>query len=842
MNRRRFLAASAASAAVLSRRTVFAGAQEAVADEPTPYKLFSHQPAATWADSLPVGNGRLGACAFGNPSRERIQLNEESIWDGEVRDRNNPNGGAAVQKMRQMLMDGDVAGAEALALTDFLAVPRRLPCYQTLGDLHLDFGSMDEVSDYRHELNLDTAIVTTSFTSKGVHYRREVFSTAADQVIVMRFTASEPGKISFTATLDRPANYKTTATAQNRITLFGEALPVNDNPGLPIKERQVGIKYYAELLASITDGTVFTHDNALSVANATGVTLLLDCATSYRYPAGEGAMRAAAAGNLLAAAAHPYLDLRNRHVADYQRYFRRADISIGPAQDANANMPTDERLKRVRQGGEDLGLLNLYFQFGRYLLISSSRPGTLAANLQGIWNESVDPPWGSKYTVNINIQMIYWLAERANLSALHSPLFDLIERTRNPGYVTAQHYYNARGYVVHHNTDIWGDSVPVDGLGGGVWAMGAAWLSLHLWEHYDYTGDYAFLRDHAYPRLREIALFLLDYMVEEPETGHFLTGPSCSPENKYRLPDGSAHNLCMAPTMDIEISRAVLTRLLQASEILAVSANWDPTADADLYSRARMALIKMPAFQVGKAGNLQEWQQDYAEHEPGHRHISHLFALFPDDQISPHRTPRFANAARVTLDRRLAAGGGSTGWSRAWIVCCMARLEDGDAAYQNLLALLRDSTRGNLFDVCGVKENSPFQLDGNLGGPTGMAEMLLQSHASGSNVDPTRARRPDQGGNMIRLLPALPKAWANGSFRGLRARGGLEVDLTWQNGKATVATLKGRLDLTHRIIAPKGQKVASVVSRLPNTTIPGETPDEIMLAVKAGETYTLRFT
>jgi len=297
----------------------------------------------------------------------------------------------------------------------------------------------------------------------------------------------------------------------------------------------------------------------------------------------------------------------------------------------------------------------------------------------------------------------------------------------------------------------------------------------------------------------------------------------------------------MAPTMDIEITRAVLTRLLESSEILAVSANWDPTADADLYTRARMALIRMPAFQIGKAGNLQEWQQDYAEHEPGHRHISHLFALFPEDQITPHRSPSFAKAARVTLDRRLAAGGGSTGWSRAWIVCCMARLEDGDAAYQNLLALLRDSTRGNLFDICGVKDNSPFQLDGNLGGPTGMVEMLLQSHASGSNVDPTRARRPDQGGNVIRLLPALPKAWPSGSFRGLRARGGLEIDLAWENGKATTATLRARLDLTHRLIAPKGQKFGSV-SPSTVTPIPGDTPDEIRLPVKAGQTYTLHFS
>ncbi len=841
MNRRRFLTSSAAAAAVLSQPTIFAGAQDSVpADEPTPYKLFFSQPATAWPDSLPVGNGRLGACVFGDPSKERIQLNEESIWDGEVRDRNNPNAGAAVKKMRELLFAGQIAEAEALALTDFLAIPRRLPCYQTLGDLHLDFGTMGDMTGYRRELNLDTAIVTTTFLTQGVRYTREVFSSAPDQVIVMRFTANQPGKLSFTATLDRPANFKTAATAQNRLTLFGEALPVNDNPGQPVKEHQVGIKYYAELLALITGGTVFTHDNALSVANATAVTLLLDCATSYRYAAGEAAMHSAVAANLLAAAARPYIDLRNRHVSDYQLYFRRADISLGGAQDANASVPTDQRLQRVKQGGEDLGLLNLYFQFGRYLLISSSRPGTLAATLQGIWNESVDPPWGSKYTVNINIQMIYWLAERANLSMLHAPLFELIDRTRNPGYLTAQRYYDARGYVVHHNTDIWGDAVPVDALGGGVWPMGAAWLSLHLWDHYDYTGDYAFLRDRAYPRLRENALFLLDYLVEDPLTGRLVTGPSCSPENKYQLPDGSAHNLCMAPVMDIEITRAVFMRLLLASEILAVSSSWDPTADSELYTRARLALIKLPPFQIGKAGNLQEWQQDYAEHEPGHRHISHLFALFPDDQISPHRTPQFANAARVTLDHRLAAGGGSTGWSRAWIVCCMARLEDGDAAYQNLLALLRDSTLPNMFDICGTKANSPFQLDGNLGGPTGMVEMLLQSHASGSNLAPGRSRPPEQVGNVIRLLPALPKAWATGSFRGLRARGGLEIDLAWENGRATTATLRARLDLTHRIIAPKGQKVSSV-SPSSTSPIPGDTPDEIMLPVKAGETYTLHF-
>lgn len=844
--RRRFLANSAAAAAAsqpgaLGWAMQAAQAQSSSEDEPTPYKLFFDQPAATWADSLPVGNGRLGACVFGQPGKERIQLNEESIWDGEVRDRNNPQGGPTVEKMRQLLFAGRVAEAEALVLNDFLAIPRRMPCYQTLGNLHLDFGPMEGVTNYRLELNLDTAIVTTTFSHQGVDYRREVFSSQPDQAIVIRLTSSRPGKINLRATLDRPANFTTAAIAQNRLTLFGEALPVNDNPGLPEKERQVGVRYYAELLAISTDGTTSTQEGVLTIASATAVTLFLDCATSLRYPANDAVMRQAVVNNVLRAAARPFVDLRARHIVDHRRFFRRANISIGstnPQVDPNANIATDKRLAKLKAGGEDLGLLGIYFQFGRYLLIGSSRLGTLAANLQGIWNESVDPPWGSKYTININIQMIYWLAERANLSELHTPLFDLIDRTRTPGRVTAERYYNARGFAVHHNTDVWGDSVPIDGLGGGVWPMGAAWLSLHLWDHYDYTGNINFLRDRGYPRLKDNASFLLDYLVTDPATERFVTGPSCSPENKYKLPDGSVHNICMAPTMDIEIVRAVLTRLLQSAAVLASTPEWDATTDAELHNRARLALIKLPSFQIGKAGNLQEWQADYADNEPGHRHISHLFALFPEDQITPHRTPELAKAARVTLDRRLAAGGGSTGWSRAWIVCCMARLEDGDAAYDSLRKLLAESTRGNLFDICGTKENSPFQMDGNIGGPTGMVEMLLQSHAGGTG-DP-RQRGMEATSNIIRILPALPKAWATGSFHGLRARGGLEIDLEWENGKATVATLRARLDLTHHILAPKGQRIGAVTPT-PSQSIPSENPGELILPVQAGETFTIRF-
>ena len=849
--RRRFLAATAATAAVVTHRTALAALPEAAPkDDETPYKLSFNQPATQWPDSLPVGNGRLGACVFGDPTVERIQLNEDSIWDGEVRDRNNARAGDAVPKIRELLFAGKLAEAEALALSDMMSIPRRMPCYQTLGDLHLNFDldSAHPVEDYRLELNLDTAIVTTAFTHNGVRYTREVFSSAPDQVIVIRLAASQPGKLSFAARLDRPGPkpFQTRAIAPNRLTLSGEALPVNDNPGLPIKERQVGIKFHAELHALCEGGNVSANNGALAIANADTATLLIDCATSYRYPAksnsperfNEGdtnAMQAAVAKSLATARRRTYADLRSRHVADHQRLFRRAEISFGAQgeKDPNAHIPTDRRIQHIKDGGEDVALIPIYFQYGRYMLISSSRPGTLAANLQGIWNESVDPPWGSKYTININTEMNYWLAERANLSDLTAPLFDLIDSTCGPGAVTAKDYYKARGYVVHHNTDIWGDSSPIDALGGGIWPMGAAWLSTHLWAHYDYTGDLDFLRHRAYPRLRANALFLLDYLTPAPAgtpyAGYLVTGPSCSPENKYKLSDGSAHNLCMGPAMDIEITRAVLTLTLRSAQLLELDSATSP--DADLIKRARAALAKLPPFKITHDGRLQEWPEDYIDNEPGHRHISHLWALFPGDQITPRRTPALAKACRATLDARLAHGGGSTGWSRSWIVNCMARLEDGDAAYESLLHLLRKSTRGNLFDVCGEKENSPFQIDGNLGGPTGIIEMLLQSHASDAEPDI----------NIVRFLPALPKAWPTGSFRGLRARGGLEVDLAWKDGRASTATLQSTLATTHRIAAPKGQIIVSVTVANGAKISSIRAAAEISLPVKAGEKFTLHF-
>jgi alpha-L-fucosidase 2 len=759
---------------------------------------------------------------FGNPSLDRIQLNEESIWDGEIRDRNNPKAGEAVPRIRELLFAGKVAEAEALALGDMMSIPRRMPCYQALGDLHLDFSASGltpetHVDDYRLELNLDTAVARTNFRHAGTTYTREIFVSAPDQVIVMRLTAEGSATLSFTARLDRPAHFDTASAGTDRLTLSGEAIPVHDNPGLPVKENPVGIRFYSELLATAEGGTIKSEAGVLTVSNAHTATLFIDCATSYRYATGAEAMKAAVAKNLTAARTRKYNDLRARHIADHQRYFRRAEIRLGSQNDSdpNASVPTDLRISRIKQGGEDIHLLPIYFQFGRYMLISSSRPGTLASNLQGIWNESVDPPWGSKYTININTEMNYWLANRANLSDCHLPMFDLQDSARRSGALTAKRYYKARGFVVHHNTDIWGDSGPIDTLGGGIWAMGAAWLCLHAWDHFEYTGDLRFLRERGYPLLRDNALFLLDYLLEAPAgtpyAGMLITGPSCSPENKYKLPDGKSYNLCMGPTMDIAITRAVLTRLISAHEALG-----HEVADADVIARAKAAIKRLPPYKITHDGRLQEWPEDYAENEPGHRHISHLIGLFPEDQITPHHTPDLARAARATLDARLAAGGGSTGWSRSWIINCMARLEDGDAAYQSILHLIRKSTRANLFDVCGEKENSPYQIDGNLGAPAGMVEMLLQSHAG-----------------VIRLLPALPSAWPSGSFRGLRARGGVEIDMSWSNGKATEATLRATHDTTVRLAPPRNQTI-----RGKQSTATGEIP----LTLNAGQTVTLSFT
>jgi len=812
-SRRRFLRTGTLSSAVLaSRRSPSAWAVDANRDSRGPVMFFS-QPAAVWPDALPVGNGRLGAMVFGNTAKERLQLNEETVWDGERRDRNNPQA-ARSSEVRDLLMAGKVHEAEALANDVMMGVPVRLPVYQSLGDLWIDFDNVPEdISGYRLDLDLDQAIVGTRFTAAGASWMREVFSSAPRNVIAVRIECSQP--IALTLRLDRPAHSETSSLGRDRLVMTGAARPVHPTTDPAAQERQVGVAFRAEIKATTEGGTVRAIDNTLRIENARAVTLLVTASTDFRERDAAG-MAAACARNLRAADALPYKQLRTEHVADYRRYARRADLQLTDGPDPLAEMATDKRMERVKAGGEDAGLIATYFHFGRYMLISSSRPGTLPANLQGIWNESLDPPWGSKFTVNINTEMNYWMAENANLADLHAQLFDLLDSTRAFGAQTAKKYFKARGFLINHNTDIWGDSIPVDHVQAGIWPMGAAWISLHLFSHYAYSLDKAFLRDRAYPRIREIAEFFLDYLVEAPD-GTLQSGPSQSPENKYLLPDGTKASLCMSPTMDTEIIRAVFDRVARMSKILGV--------DEELRARVAAAAARLPPFKIGKTGALQEWNEDYDETEPGHRHISHLFALYPDHQITLRETPKLAQAARAVLERRLSHGGGSTGWSRAWIVNCWARLQSGELAYESVLALLRNSTRNNLFDVCGMKPNSPYQIDGNLGGTAGLVEMLLQSH-----------------GGVVRLLPALPAAWPTGSFRGLRARGALEIDLTWRNGKAAAATLRAGADGPVTLAAPAGQQIAGVIGNSGALHIASAADGAVTAQLQRGAEYMVRFS
>ncbi|WP_417939485.1 glycosyl hydrolase family 95 catalytic domain-containing protein [Flavobacterium sp. RS13.1] len=796
------------------------------AQNKTELKLWYDKPATIWNEALPLGNGRLGAMVFGDPAVERLQLNEETIWAGSPNSNAHTKSIEALPKVRQLVFEGKFDEAQDLATRDIMSQTNDGMPYQTFGSVYISFPGHQKYTNYYRDLDIENATAKVKYTVNGVEFTREILTSFSDQVIVVKLSASQPGQITANVFMNSPIDKTVPSTEGNQIILSGVGTNFENVKGK--------VKFQGRLEAKNKGGEVSASNGILSINKADEVTLYISIATNFKNYQDITEDEVAKSKSFLAQAiSKDFETIKNAHVAYYQKFFNRVALDLG-SNDA-IKKPTNERIRDFKTQF-DPQLASLYFQFGRYLLISSSQPGGQPANLQGIWNDMVMPPWDSKYTTNINAEMNYWPAEVTNLTEMHEPFIQMAKELSVTGAVTAKTMYNANGWVLHHNTDIWRVTAPVDSAASGMWMTGGAWVSQDLWERYLYTGDLNYLKE-IYPVIKGAADFFLDFMITDPNTGYLVVVPSSSPENTHAGGTGKS-TIASGTTMDNQLVFDLFSNVIKASNLVAPDENYT--------KKLSEALAKMPPMKIGKHNQLQEWQDDWDNPKDNHRHVSHLYGLFPSNQISPIKTPELFEGAKQSLIYRTDE---STGWSMGWKVNLWARLLDGNHAYKliqdQLHLVTADQRKGGGTYPNMLDAHQPFQIDGNFGCTAGIAEMLMQSQE-----------------DAIHLLPALPTVWKVGSIKGLVTRGGFVIDMTWKNNK--VSTLKVysklggncRLKLENTLKADKGiafkkakgknpnplfyevevkKPIISKEAKLPKVQLPKY--NEYDVVMKAGQTY-----